>query len=208
MPPQSIERIRKECNYAAWLCRHGLFNNLEACWDEADEILEELYPRAVKHLDPSDSHYFSVTQAWLLLKVVHHKVDPNEVIGAYSKMLESTVLIHGKESEQFHELTLEYATLLLRANRLEEAREQMRDYLSFEGEPNYTMGHKYQLQMIKTAIEALDPQVASQVDSQADMSAIFKKLLDVHDEHADENTVPGFWGDDEEDDKEEDTVNP
>ncbi len=195
MPPDNVERIQQECNYASWLCTHGLFNNIESCWDEAETILEELYPRAEKHLKPADPHYFSVTNAWLLLKVVHHKVDPKEVVGAYGKLIDSTLLIHGDTSEQFHELTLEYATLLLRANMMEDAVKQMETYLAYEGKPNYTMSHKYRLQMIKAAIDSMD--------SHSESPDVFKQVIAVHDEHADENTVPGFWGDD--DDKEEES---
>ena len=194
MPADDVGRIREECNYASWLCTHGLFNNLESSWKEAALILEELYPRAEKYLEPSDNHYFSVTNAWLLVKVIHQKVNPLEVIEAYGKLLESTECIYGTKSEQFHELTLEYATALLRADKVDDALKQMDVYLAFEGKPNYTMTHKYRLQMVKAAIEEVDSET---------MPESLRLVLDVHDRHADENTVPGFWGDDDKVDEDE-----
>ena len=189
LPASSAERIRKECNYVSWLCNHALFNNLPAYWDEADKLFADLYPRIDRYLETDDPHFFAATNAFLQLRVIHQKVKPEEVVDTYDRLLESAKLIHGLNSEMYHELQLEFVGLLLRCRQIDRATEQLAIYHAYEGEKKYRMSHRYRLQIVRAAIEG--------TEFDGEMPKVFQDVIREHEEHVSDPGTFDIWKSDE-----------
>ncbi len=150
LPADDSERIRQECQFATWLATQGVYQNDESYRQEAMPLLQELYPRAKRVLGLADINTFGVLNSLLQMMVISETKSP-EMLPYYREIMTSLRGIYGANHAVTYELTLEFASILLKSGHPEEALEQFSHYLELNrqrgDDQQYSLTHRLRLKM-------------------------------------------------------------
>ncbi len=179
LPPDDGERIRQECQFATWLATQGIYQNDASYREEALPLLQEIYPRAKRVLGLADVNTFGVLNALLQMMVISEVKSP-EMLPYYREIMTSLRGIYGQNHAVTYEVTLEYASILMKCGFPEEALEQFRHYLELNRErgedQQYSLTHRLRLKMANKYI--------GESKYAEDLPVELQTILDIYDQHA------------------------
>ncbi len=193
VPADDANRVRQECQYVTWLWCRGSIHGVPHFQDEAAAKMEELYGRAQRVLGADDINTVSILNVLIQHKMVQ-SVPMKDVVPLYRNLLNSVRAIYGDESDLAGELTLEYATILLKSGDPAEARQAFRDYLQAnQDKTSYPGTHHIRLEMAMEAIDALPPdQITPELRAVVDLNDKWAvDELDQRDRNSAEGESPG-----------------